>query len=1090
MLLFAALLVLGSALSAWRWSERQATDRVQRERLQSQAQRLGQHLELLLTSVNRVMQLADAAPQTPYGPDAADAAAHRLHMLNEASVVVRGLQILDATGRVQIASNERLDTNDVARQPCFAQARQRHDDGTLYTCTAYKGADGRWSVSLLQARRTADGDFAGVVAATLDVDYLIATLPSALYAPDMRAFLMHSNGIVVASSQAEAYSTGTDIAKSPLALLNRYRALGRQEAVIEGPSTVGGNRIVAFRYLNPKGLTIDAPLLIAVSRSVPAAYADWTLATVLCAAAWLFVACAGAAALARTQRLRRRLTDEVSVLRQERVAELERVELIVDAAGLSLWVWHVVDRCVEIDARWCAMVGRPADELTISGRGWLQQVHPDDTGRLREVMQLRPGDGVRQVEYRLRHDDGHWVWVLARGKVVAADARGRPVRIAGTNIDITERKQVERALRSSEESLSTTLQSIGDAVIATDAQGLVTRLNPTAEALTGWPAAAAIGRPLAEVFRILNGQTRESAADPVQLVLAQGVTVGLANNTLLVARDGRERQIADSAAPIRDLAGTITGAVLVFSDVTEAYRVQQALRDSESQLRLITDTVPALVARYDLQRRFLFANRAHERWSGLPVSHLIGRSLSEVYGDDLIGSREAFIRRVEAGESVSFESLRDSPTLGRRLLLVTLAPEFDSDGTVRGHISVVTDITDRHVLEEHLRESQKMDSIGTLAGGIAHDFNNVLGAIIGNVEIALQELDAAHAARVNLEQISRASQRARSLVQKILTFSRNEPQQLVTQALQPLIDETLDLLRTTLPARVELLTEVTQSPLYVNADAIQIQQLLMNLGTNAWHALDAGTGRIVVGLKELNLGEGDSNPVAGMPAGRYAYLWVSDTGVGMDAATRQRIFEPFFTTKPVGRGTGLGLSVVHGIVKTHLGGIAVDTAPNRGTTFHVLLPATQRPSQVGTLDEAEARAMRGRGQHVMYVDDDEVMALMVEQLLQRSGYRVTICRDAKQGLSAFAENPRAFDLVVTDFNMPDFSGLELAAELARIRPELPVAISSGYVSEELRAGARRVGVRYLMQKQNTFEELAALVHRALADVEAARAAEV
>jgi PAS domain S-box-containing protein len=493
-------------------------------------------------------------------------------------------------------------------------------------------------------------------------------------------------------------------------------------------------------------------------------------------------------------------------------------------------------------------------------------------------------------------------------------------------------------------------------VIATDAHGQVTRLNPTAEALTGWPAGAAIGRPLTEVFRILNGQTREAAADPVQRVLAQGVTVGLANHTVLVARNGRERQIADSAAPIRDLAGAITGAVLVFSDVT-----------------------------------------------------------------------------------------------------------------------------DRYVLEEHLRESQKMDSIGTLAGGIAHDFNNVLGAIIGNVEIALQELDAAHAARVNLEQISRASQRARSLVQKILTFSRNEPQQLVTQALQPLIEDTLDLLRSTLPARVELLTEINESPLYVNADATQMQQLLMNLGTNAWHALNSSTGRIVVGLKELDLGERDTGPVTGMPAGRYAYLWVSDTGVGMDAATRQRIFEPFFTTKAVGQGTGLGLSVVHGIVKTHLGGVAVDTAPGRGTTFHVILPATQRPSQVGTLDEAEARVMRGRGQHVMYVDDDEVVALMVEQLLQRAGYRVTICQDAKQGLAAFAETPRAFDLVVTDFNMPDFSGLEFAAELARIRPELPIAISSGYLSDELRAGARRLGIRYLLQKQNSFEELAALVHRALAD---------
>jgi PAS domain S-box-containing protein len=475
--------------------------------------------------------------------------------------------------------------------------------------------------------------------------------------------------------------------------------------------------------------------------------------------------------------------------------------------------------------------------------------------------------------------------------------------------------------------------------------------------------------------------------------------------------------------------------------------VQQALRDSESQLRLITDTVPALVARYDLQRRFLFANRAHERWSGLPASHLIGRSLSEVYGDDLIASREAFIRRVEAGESVTFESLRDSPTLGRRLLLVTLAPDFDADRAVRGHISVVTDITDRHVLEEHLRESQKMDSIGTLAGGIAHDFNNVLGAIIGNVEIALQELDAAHAARANLEQISRASQRARSLVQKILTFSRNEPQQLVTQALQPLIEETLDLLRSTLPARVELLTEVTESPLYVNADAIQMQQLLMNLGTNAWHALDASTGRIAVGLKELNLGEGDSSPVAGMPAGRYAYLWVSDTGVGMDAATRQRIFEPFFTTKPVGKGTGLGLSTVFGIVKQSAGNIWVYSEPGTGTTFKIYLPRADKT--VATLKtEMSPTAVTGH-ETILLAEDQEAVRDVARQILERFGYRVLVATDASHALELAERYPEGIDLLVTDVVMPQMNGRELARRVSELRPHIKTLFMSGYTDNSI-----------------------------------------
>jgi PAS domain S-box-containing protein len=732
------------------------------------------------------------------------------------------------------------------------------------------------------------------------------------------------------------------------------------------------------------------------------------------------------------------------------------------------------------------MVGHPGDDLIGAAKTWRDRLHPDAQAVLNAAAQKMIVGGVVEFEYQLRHDAGHWVWLLSRGKVVEHDPAGEALRFAGTHIDITDRKRIEHALRISEESLSTTLQSIGDAVIATDADGLVTRMNPTAETLTGWPAGEALGQPLAAVFRIVDGQTRTPSVDPVQRVLEHGEIVGLANDTLLLSRDGSERQIADSAAPIRTPAGAITGVVLVFSDVTESYRVQRALRDSELQMRLVTDAMPAAIGRFDTDLRFLFANRAFELLLGQPASAILGRTFGEVFGEAAMAKVAPYIRRVAAGERVTFEEAFDTPELGRRQAVVNMVPDFGAGGRVRGHFSITTDVTELRALEEHLRESQKMDSIGTLAGGIAHDFNNVLGAVIGNVELALERLGSAHPARQNLEQVRRASQRARGLVQQILTFSRRQPEQLVTMPLQPLVEETLKILRSTLPARVELATQIADIPLYVNADASQIQQVLMNLGTNAWHALGGEPGRILVGIDSVSLGTAGTPSVPGLAEGQYAHLWVSDNGAGITPTNRHRIFEPFFTTKAVGQGTGLGLSVVHGIVRTHLGAIAVDTTPAVGTTFHVYLPATQRPSQIGALDEAEATQLRGRGQHVMYVDDDEVIGVLVEELLAQAGYRVTACRDAKAALAAFIESPRAFDLVVTDFNMPDFTGLELAEKLTLIRPDLPMVISSGYVSDELRVGARIAGIRHVLQKQNTFEELAGLVHQALAAADAER----
>ncbi len=390
----------------------------------------------------------------------------------------------------------------------------------------------------------------------------------------------------------------------------------------------------------------------------------------------------------------------------------------------------------------------------------------------------------------------------------------------------------------------------------------------------------------------------------------------------------------------------------------------------------------------------------------------------------------------------------------------------------------------RAELEQQLRESQKLEAVGMLAGSIAHDFNNIMGAILGNVALARQDLAADHPATKSLEQVRKAGLRARSLVQRILSFSRRQHQAMQTQWLRPLVEEELELLRATLPSGVTLESRLSDEPLSAHVDATQLSQVLMNLGTNAWHALRGRPGRVEVGLEAVQLAAGCALAPQGLPAGAYAHLWVRDNGCGMDEATHARMFEPFFTTKAAGLGTGLGLPVVQRIVHAHGGGVGIETVPGQGSCFHFWLPCRAMPASTAAevANDATRPALLddANGQHVMYIDDDETMLLLVASLLPRVGLRVTCFQDAQRALEALREHRGGFDVVVTDFNMPRQSGLEVAQAIARLDPELPVIITSGSLTDDLVSGARAAGVRGLINKERTFEDLGTAALRVLA----------
>jgi two-component system, cell cycle sensor histidine kinase and response regulator CckA len=391
----------------------------------------------------------------------------------------------------------------------------------------------------------------------------------------------------------------------------------------------------------------------------------------------------------------------------------------------------------------------------------------------------------------------------------------------------------------------------------------------------------------------------------------------------------------------------------------------------------------------------------------------------------------------------------------------------------------------RSVLEAQLRESQKMQAVGTMAGGIAHDFNNILGAILGNVELAKADVAEDSPARTSLQEIDKAGRRARDLVRQILTFSRNEPPKRTPVGLAEVVHDTERLLRVTMPPGIELRMRIDDHVPPVLADATQVEQALLNLCTNAIHAIGEDKGVIQIELSSVNPDTRMCERL-GLPSGRYAALAVRDNGRGMDEETQQRIFEPFFTTKQVGQGTGLGLAVVHGVMRNHLGVADVQSTSGEGSLFTLYFPAdaTLTMPAPAPAEPPQNRRVRGRGEHVMYVDDDEALVFLVERLLSRRGFRVSGFCDPHEAAAALRAHPQEYDLLVTDYNMPGYCGVDLVREARGIRPDLPVALASGYVTAEIERSALAEGARALIHKPNDVEELCETVQRLIMGEEA------
>jgi nitrogen-specific signal transduction histidine kinase/CheY-like chemotaxis protein len=384
---------------------------------------------------------------------------------------------------------------------------------------------------------------------------------------------------------------------------------------------------------------------------------------------------------------------------------------------------------------------------------------------------------------------------------------------------------------------------------------------------------------------------------------------------------------------------------------------------------------------------------------------------------------------------------------------------------------------EKATLENQLLQAQKMEAIGTLAGGIAHDFNNILSAILGNAEIALMhELPEEHPARYSVGEVRKAGKRARDLVRQILAFSRQKDEEFDEISLGLIIKEVVQLLRASLPVTIEIRPELTTQSDTIIGDPGRIHQVLMNLCTNAAHAMRQTGGILGIRSEDIEIDSGAADSYPGLKPGAYLKLSISDTGQGMSASVRERIFEPYFTTKQVGEGTGLGLSVVHGIVKSLDGSITVESLKGQGSIFSIFLPKIEGRS-VSETDTHEA--MPTGTEQILFIDDELPLTILGQRILESLGYTVSASGNSLEALEMFRQDPHRYDLIITDMTMPGMTGDRLAREILNIRPDIPVVLCTGYSESITSEGVREIGIKELVMKPLVMSQLAEIVRRVL-----------
>jgi PAS domain S-box-containing protein len=767
------------------------------------------------------------------------------------------------------------------------------------------------------------------------------------------------------------------------------------------------------------------------------------------------------------------------ITEQKRAAEaLKQSELLL---GNSQRIAHIgswdmdtkTQQIIWTDEAYRIFGYRP-QEFPVSLEFFINSLHPDDCSMVSDhFSEMLLTKQFREVDYRTVWPDGTMRWIHATGKVYT-DENGEPVRIIGTVQDITERREAEKALHLTRFSVD----NVADAVYWIDAESQITDANETASRMLGYTYEELMQMSLSDID--LDFSIERWA----------GIWQHLKDESKRTI-EAQHRTKDDRIIPVEIVSNYIKFngrelACAVVRDITERKQAEETLQKNEEHLRLITENMVDVISQTDAQINIIYSSPSLERVFGYLPEVIIGKpAMGMIHPDDVEPVLKLAVEARQRGEASVLLEYRWRHADGDYLWVESATRLlYDEHGESLGAIFGTRDITDRKraeaeqmKLEEQLRQAQKLESIGRLAGGIAHDFNNLLVPMMGYTELGQMKLPADHSVNDYLQKIGLAAERAANLTRQILAFSRRQMLEIQLFDLNEIIIEFREMLHRLIGEDIELQLFLASSACLVKADQTQIEQILLNLCVNARDAMPNG-GRLIIETDNIYLDEAYAESHLETQPGNYIMLSISDTGQGMDNETQKQIFEPFFTTKERGKGTGLGLATVFGVVKQHKGNIWVYSEPDKGTTFKIYLPRAKSNVQPDEISTSELPTIYGT-ETVMIAEDEPMVRKLAHETLEAYGYTVIETESVAEALDIAATYEDEIHLLLTDVIMPGMNGRELYEKLKKRRPDLIVLYMSGYTDNVIvHHGVLDEGVNFL-QKPFTIRGLAKKVRSVL-----------
>ncbi len=756
-------------------------------------------------------------------------------------------------------------------------------------------------------------------------------------------------------------------------------------------------------------------------------------------------------------------------MEEELLESEERYRTLVEMSPEAVYV-HIEEKIVYINNEAAKTFGATAIEEVI-GRSIFDINHIDYHEAIRaRIKQIQKEQKPAPwAEMKITRLDGRVIDIETTGTVITY--LGKPAVMSLVR-DITEKRMTENKLRESEKELQGLFDEAPIGYHEYDDKGRITRVNRTELEMLGYSAEEMLGRFAWEFF-----VEKEAARQSIEAKLSGEKSIGGAFERTIRRKDGTTFPILTENLLLKDTQGRVTGIRSTIQDITELKQAQESLKKEEEKFRILVEESPLGVSMIGKDGRYLYVNPKFVEMFGYDIKEIpTGRQWF----------RKAFPDKTYRNQVISMW-LNDRKESKEKVARPRKFPVACKDGTEKvvyfipvmmktgDEFILYDDITEHEKLATQLQQAQKMEAVGTLAGGIAHDFNNILSAIIGYGELAMDGVADGTDLKYKLQEIINAGYRARDLIKQILSFSRQAEQEIKPISIKYIAKEALKMLRATIPSTIEIRDEI-RSDKTIMGDPIQIHQVIMNLFTNSAHAMQERGGVLTLSLEDREIISESETKGLDISPGLYQKLAVRDTGRGIPADIIDKIFDPYFTTKENDGGTGLGLSVVHGIVKSLGGAVTVYSEPEKGTTFEIYLPAIQTEAE--TQEKIQTILPKGT-EHILIVDDEKAVVDIEKQSLEKQGYRVTTRTSSVEALELFKVRSGEFDLLVTDLTMPNMTGLTLSKEIKNIRPDIPIILCSGFAEQVSKMSFKQHGIETIVRKPIGRNELIQTVRKVL-----------